>query len=232
MTSALGKDPRGRSTVAIGLAILAFAIGWVATRQSGPVLRTVAAWRDARDFARALKREWPTLASSGARLDSGAGEVALVEFSDYQCPFCRLANYAVDSAITAVGLTVAYHHYPLKSIHSQAEGAARAAICAENQGHFREMHHYLMTTNTWYTDSNWVAAATAAQVEDLPKFSSCLADSATARRLTADIALGDALHLTGTPMFLSRDSLLAGVRSAAYFTAFSRNSSSSKGPGR
>lgn len=231
MTSVPRKSRNGKKSIAAGMAISAFAIGWVATRQSDPMLRAVAAWREARDFRRVLKHEWRTLASSGARLDGRSSEVVLVEFSDYQCPFCRLANYAVDSAI-AGGLTVAYHHYPLKSIHSQAEGAARAAICAEDQGHFREMHHYLMTSDAWYADSNWVAAATAARVPDLPKFSSCLAASATARRLAADIALGDELHLTGTPMFLTRDSLLTGARSTAHFTAIRQHSSNPTGSGQ
>jgi protein-disulfide isomerase len=71
--------------------------------------------------------------------------ITIVEFSDYQCPFCARSEPLVKDALAAypTQARLVYKHFPLTSIHPQALGAATAAAAAQKQGKFWEMHEKL-----------------------------------------------------------------------------------------
>ncbi|MGZ4376437.1 MAG: DsbA family protein [Gaiellaceae bacterium] len=71
--------------------------------------------------------------------------LALLEYGDYECPFCRAAQPAVETLIDILGeeLCFAYRHFPLTQIHPHAQTAAEAAESAAQQGSFWEMHAML-----------------------------------------------------------------------------------------
>lgn len=173
------------------------------TFQPGSPVR--ARWNAAtadRAVKRELKVSWQELADRGSRRDSSHSPTEIAEFSDYECPFCRKVEPIIDTAIARGIVTVSYHHFPL-SIHPSADGAARASVCAESQGRFREMHTHLMATSEWQRDSNWVREAVAVGVPNLPAFEACLTSVLTRQRVEHDVALGDRLHVSGTPAFFS-----------------------------
>ena len=83
----------------------------------------------------------------------------------------------------------------------KAEDAARAAICAEEQGRFQQIHSLLFGSTEWRDIGDWKTLAENAGVADLAAYESCLMGEATGRRLEEDMRLGEALGVTSTPTF-------------------------------
>jgi protein-disulfide isomerase len=196
---------------AVALAALcatAALIGTVAARPFG-------AWMEQEWYSlkvrRALAARWEVLASTGSQLGSAASPVAVVEFSDYECPFCRRSDATLDSVLPGTTILVSYHHLPLSQLHPAAYDAARAAICAEQQNRFKAMHHLLMTTEAWQIDRDWWAAAKVAGVRDQARFIACLGDASTANRINRDREMAAALGVTGTPAFFTKTRALRGA---------------------
>jgi protein-disulfide isomerase len=88
------------------------------------------------------------IASSAIRGPKGA-KVTIVEFSDFQCPFCSQSKPLVDEVLKAYPKDVnfVYKQFPLTSIHPFALGASKAALAAGKQGKFWEMHDILFANN-------------------------------------------------------------------------------------
>lgn len=181
------------------IALVVYAMG----RPEGPIGARLLEWSKHRSLIERTFSDWPTLAM-GAKLDTGGSEVRVVEFSEYQCPFCRRQHKALAALARSGGVPgVVFRHLPLP-IHPAAEGAARSAICAEQQGRFLALHDRLMTTQQWMNDTNWVREATAVGVSDTVAFLACLSDSSTTDRLRRDASLARELGINGTPTFLFR----------------------------
>ncbi len=107
-------------------------------------------------------------------------------------------------------ITVGYLHLPL-DFHAAAEGAARSAICAENQGRFLQIHRRFFETSGWLADTNWVREAEAAGVADLEGFASCLQSDETDERLARDARIAESLGARGTPAMVNKKELHFGV---------------------
>lgn len=182
-------------------------------RPRGGVGVALREWRQDRAIRNRLTHQWSKIAGEAGRLDHGTGQVLLVEFSDYQCPFCKQAHYRLDSLLAknpAIGIV--YRHFPLP-IHPSAAGAARASICAQNQGRFREMDRRLFETTQWQTDTNWVREARAGRVPDISQFRACLSSPKTIARLAADRTIAMELLVGGTPTFFGQGGVRKGVQS-------------------
>ncbi len=87
--------------------------------------------------------------ASSVRGKTGA-PVTIIEFSDFQCPFCSRANPTVKKVLVEYGdkVVLVYKHFPLISIHPRAQKAAEAAECAKDQGKFWEFHDQLFDNQT------------------------------------------------------------------------------------
>lgn len=132
--------------------------------------------------------------------------LTLVEFSDFQCPFCARHVRDTDTQIAkeyidAGKLKLVFLDFPLEAIHKQAFKAAEAARCAGEQGKFWEMHDRLFDSqkdpNTF---SNWTAHATTLSLK-VPEFESCLSAGKYAAEIRKDLTQGQAAGVTGTPGF-------------------------------
>ena len=77
----------------------------------------------------------------------------VVEFVDFQCPYCRDMHEMLRRAVTEGKLRVVVMHLPLERIHPLAKPAAKASLCAEAQGSAQLMNHPLMSTRIWMEDS-------------------------------------------------------------------------------
>ena len=180
-------------------------------RPGGAAFEAVKDYREKTQLHKRISREWNDFIQVGGRIDEGSGPVALVEFSDYQCPFCKQAHREISTFLTRnPDVGILYRHFPL-SIHPAAEGAARSAICAERQGRFRRMHVRLFETSEWQTDTNWTREAIAAGVVDTLQFKACLHSELTSTRLERDKSLGDHLAVSGTPTFVYAKGVRAGI---------------------
>ena len=151
--------------------------------------------------------------------------VTLVEYGDYECPFCGAA-YPVIKDIQAQmgdGLRFVFRNFPITSSHPHAEKAAEAAEAASAQGRFWEMHDHLYEHQQQLRGEHLHAHAQALGL-DLKRFDQELADNVYAPRVREDFMSGVRSGVNGTPTFFINglrydgshdlDSLLAAVRSA------------------
>ncbi len=133
----------------------------------------------------------------------GASEplVTIVEFSDFQCPFCGQFAQTLEELIKAYpdDVRLVFKQFPLP-MHPDAEIGARAAIAAKAQDRFWAMHDTLFAQRHAMDEDDVVEHAAALGL-DTAAFSALLADPATAARVKADIAFGQARGVRGTPAF-------------------------------
>lgn len=128
-------------------------------------------------------------------------KVTMVEFSDFQCPYCSRAVPAVDAILKAYpnDVRVVFLHFPL-NFHEQAMPSALAAQCANVQGKFWEFHDKLFANQGGLGTEMY--AATAKEVGlDIEKFTACIADPATKAFVEADMKSAEAAGVEGTPSF-------------------------------
>jgi protein-disulfide isomerase len=125
--------------------------------------------------------------------------VVIVEFSDFECPFCQKIAPELDALCEKHKETVrfVYKFMPLQ-MHPHSEIAARAAIAAQDQGKFWPMHHELFSHGEHLEPADLDAYAKAIGL-DLDRFHADMSSPATKARLDADRKLADDLGVKGTP---------------------------------
>jgi protein-disulfide isomerase len=209
------RKPVDLALLAAILFCLAFLVR-VERRPGSFVRRQWSDYRRSKSADQYLAREWQTIESLGSRLDTSSVSSSILVFSDYECSFCRQVDRSIDSALGREAIGATYLHFPLP-IHSAAEGAARAAICADEQRRFLPMHRRLMSSTRWQRDTNWLRAAREAAVPDMDAFAACLASSSTRTRLARVAAIAESLAVVGTPTFFGRRRRHDGSLSASAF---------------
>jgi len=143
--------------------------------------------------------------------------VTMVEFSDYQCPYCRRAQSAVDEIVGKYQGKIRFvvRDFPLEG-HGRAMPAARAAHCAGDQGKFWEYHHGLLAGGGDFSDEDFKGRAAALGL-DLGKFDTCLQSGRHDEKIKASIEDGVRVGVSGTPAFFINGRMLFGARPAAQF---------------
>ena len=138
--------------------------------------------------------------------------IEMIEFSDFQCPFCLRANPTVTQVLNTYGnrIRFVYRHYPLPN-HPNARPAAEASQCANEQGKFWPYHDQLFARGGRLTDADLKSAASEVGL-DLPKFDSCVAAHTYKADVDADIAAGDEAGVNGTPAFYINGRMLSGAQ--------------------
>jgi protein-disulfide isomerase len=142
----------------------------------------------------------------GAQSEGDAkAKVMLVEFSDYQCPFCgRYANDTYskiyDDYVKTGKVKYVLRNFPLEQLHPNAEKAAEAAECAGEQGKYWEMHERLFK-NQNQLDAKEMPGHAVVLGMDTAKFQQCLDTGKFTAKVKADQADGAKLNVTGTPTF-------------------------------
>jgi protein-disulfide isomerase len=128
-----------------------------------------------------------------------AAPVTIVEFADFECPFCQRIAPELDALWEKRqgNLRFVYKFMPL-AMHPHSEIAARAAIAAQNQGKFWEMHHQLFA-NGEHLEQADVERYAAAIGLDVARFRADFGSAATKARIEADKKLADTLSVKGTP---------------------------------
>jgi protein-disulfide isomerase len=131
-------------------------------------------------------------------------KVTIVEFSDFQCPFCgRYARETYDQLereyIDTGKVRYAFRHFPLEKIHPEAFAAAEAVACAEMQGQFWEMRSRLFANQAGLMRDDLAKYGQEIGL-DQTKFRTCMAGDMTAR-VRQDITLGARAGVSVTPTF-------------------------------
>lgn len=143
--------------------------------------------------------------------------VTLVEFSDYECPFCKASEAVVKQVLERYPTQVrlVFKHYPLDN-HPKARPAAEAALCAEEQGKFWEFHEKLFQKAPQIAPEQLAAIATEAGL-DAAKLEECVKAKRFASRVDADLAEGKKAGVAGTPSFYVNGVPVAGGRNVEDF---------------
>jgi len=126
----------------------------------------------------------------------------LVEYADYECPYCGAADRVVKALQETLGnkLCYVFRNFPLTGVHPHAEQAAEAAEAAQGQGKFWEMHDLLFEHQDRLEDDDLVAYAQAIGL-DIRRFISDLQTGAPTQRVREDFQSGVASGVNGTPSF-------------------------------
>jgi len=150
--------------------------------------------------------------------------VTIIEFSDFQCPFCeRFYSQTLEQIktnyIDTGKVKLIYRDFPLDSIHPMAQKAAEAAECADEQGKYWEYHDKL-----FQNQEEWVTTGISKLKEyakglslDSSKFDKCLDDGKYADEVKKDFQDGAQAGVQGTPSFFINGKQLSGAQPFAAF---------------
>ncbi|MFC1690226.1 thioredoxin domain-containing protein [Pseudomonadota bacterium] len=132
--------------------------------------------------------------------------LTLLEFSDYQCPFCsRFARDTmpkiIDEYVSTGKVKFVMKENPLTSIHKQAFDASLAALCAQDQGKYWDMHDIMFANMKQLSNEDLKAYAAAIEL-DAAEFEECLDSRKHEKRVNSDIAAASKMGVRGTPGFL------------------------------
>ncbi len=141
-------------------------------------------------------------------------KVTLVEYSDFQCPFCQRHLPAVQQALKDYpnDVRVVYRHYPL-SFHPEAQKSAEAAECAAKLGGndaFWKMHDELFANQATLSRSLYTELAKKLGL-NTTNFDKCVDSGETAARITSDLNEGTKAGVEGTPATFVNGALISGA---------------------
>ena len=126
--------------------------------------------------------------------------ITLVEFSDFQCPFCKGMAPTLKEVAQKLGdkVQIVYRQYPISSIHPFAMKAAEASLCANEQGKFWEIHDAMFEDQAKLAVRDLKATAVRLGL-DAKKFDTCLDSGRYVEQVQNDLREGQRAGVTGTP---------------------------------
>jgi len=135
--------------------------------------------------------------------------IVLVEFSDFQCPFCKKSLPVIERLLDSYDVSFYYRNFPLP-MHENSFIAAQAAQCANDQGKFWEYHDVL------FENQNFLSKPLLGQYAeeiglDVEEFDSCLNSGKYTDFVEQEIKIGESLKITGTPTFFVNGKKVVGV---------------------
>lgn len=145
--------------------------------------------------------------------------VTIVEFSEFQCPFCHRVQATLRQILERYPgkVRLVYRDFPLDSLHPLARGASEAARCANDQGKFWEYHDAVFAHFPQASPEN--LKEYAAQIGlDVKKFDVCISSGVHKAAVQRDVDEGSRLGVSGTPAFFINGRLLQGAQPLEAFT--------------
>ena len=143
--------------------------------------------------------------------------ITIVEFSDFQCPFCARAQPVLKEVLAAYprDVKIVFRHFPLDR-HAEAKRAAEASECAARQGKFWEYHDRLFATQSEISANHLGTIAEELHL-DRQAFSTCLETGAARARLDEDLEHGRRAGVTATPTFFINGRMVEGAQGLLTF---------------
>jgi protein-disulfide isomerase len=172
-------------------------------RQAGPQIRLLL---DA-------PRSQVNIGADDASAGPANAPVTIIEFSDFQCPFCQRVMPTLKQVRAKYGdkVRVVWKDFPLTSIHPQAFKAAEAGNCAREQGKFWEYHDRLFT-NQQALQPEFLKKYAADAGLDAAKFNACLDTAKYSDRVQEQMGVGTGLGVASTPSLFINGRLIAGAQ--------------------
>jgi protein-disulfide isomerase len=140
---------------------------------------------------------------------NAAGDVTLVEFFDYNCPYCRrVAPTVAELEEADPNLRIVYKEYPILGPGSQF--AARAALASRKQGKYVRFHNALMQASEQVMEETVMEIAGTVGL-DIEQLRANIQDPAIQAAIARNLQLADALGITGTPSFIIGEEVVPGA---------------------
>jgi protein-disulfide isomerase len=138
--------------------------------------------------------------------------VTIVEFADFQCPFCGRVEPTLADLLRKYNgkVNLAFRDFPLRAIHPFAEGAAEAGRCAEAQRKFWPMHDAMYADQAMLSAEDLTKTAAGLGM-DRSSFAACLKSGKYSAAIQQDEAIGSRSGVTGTPAFFINGRFLSGA---------------------
>jgi len=145
-------------------------------------------------------------------------KLVIVEFSDFQCPFCGQVEATLKNVLAKYEgkVALAFRDMPITQIHPFAQGAAEAARCAGEQGKFWEYHDLLFSDQNGLDRNGLIAKAAKLQL-DAKQFDSCISSEKYKAQIQQDSQEGLRVGVSGTPGFFINGVFMSGAQPEAAF---------------
>lgn len=140
--------------------------------------------------------------------------ITIIEFSDYECPYCRQWHSEVFAQLIETygdQIRFVYRDFPLESIHANANSAAEAANCAHEQGAFWDYHDMLFSNEQGLGSSAYLEYASRLEI-DQAAFQDCIDSSRYQDEVQADFEFAAELGVRSTPTFFVNGIAVVGAQ--------------------
>jgi len=181
------------------------------------------------DYVRGLRRKYgvrvalepprvDVATANAPSLGPAKAPITIVEFSDFQCPYCSRAAQTVERVVQRYGdrVRLVYRDFPL-DIHPNAQIAARAAACARSQGKYWEMNRAMFADASKLAEPALIETAKGLGL-DGDRFKSCLDAGDGTQSIQRDMADGTRYGVNATPTFFINGIMIVGARELRTFT--------------
>lgn len=151
------------------------------------------------------------VAATGPSKGPENAPVTIVEFSDFECPFCSRVNPTLAQVQEKYGdkVRIVFRQFPL-AMHANAQKAAEASLCAHDQGKFWELHDAMFQNQQALAVPQLKAQAVELGL-DAEKFNQCLDSGKYASQVQADMQAGSAAGVSGTPALFVNGRMISGA---------------------
>jgi protein-disulfide isomerase len=158
-------------------------------------------------------------------------KVMIVEFSDFQCPYCQRAEATLKGVLAKHGdaVAVSYRDLPLTNLHPMAMGAAQAGRCAGDQGKFWELHDAMFADQTGLDAKGLTAKAKTLNLDE-KQFEACLTSEKYKAQVQQDAQEAGRLGINGTPAFFINGVFLNGAQPESAFEGIIKDELASARP--
>ena len=163
-------------------------------------------------FSQALQTNPKEVINDSPTTGLAESRIVLVEFSDFQCPYCAEAHKTVKSFMAKHQdkVELVYKHFPLTAIHPEAMPAAKAAWAAGQQGKFWEYHNALFAQQNKLGEDLYLNIAKTLKL-NLNQFNKDRNGNTADAAIQKDIQLAQRLGIAGTPFFIMNDQAFSGA---------------------
>lgn len=202
------------------LVVLAFAVGlltgYIAWGRDGGTVQTAAA---APTPTSQVARRYDIPTEGFYSIGPKDAVITLVEFSDYQCPFCQKWHDQVYKQLMAAypgQIRLVYRNLPLTQLHPQAMNAAEAALCAGDQNAYWQFHEKLFENSSALNDDLYSRLASDVGL-DVSTFEACMTSHKHKADIEADMQFAINLGVQSTPTFFINGLAVVGAQPLSVF---------------
>lgn len=159
-------------------------------------------------------KRYPVPEDDDPSFGSADAEITIIEFSDYECPYCRRWHQDTWPQIKEIygdKVRLIYRDFPLESIHPNATPAAEAANCAGEQDRYEEFNEMLFTRDNPLNADTFESYAVEVGL-DLASFQQCVSERRYQDEVQADLAYASELGVRSTPTFFVNGLAVVGAQ--------------------